>query len=171
MSRDGKDYIRSLRDGRAVYINGELVDNHVDHPAFRNAVRTVAKMYDFQAEHQELMTFKSPGNGRQVNLVWKMPTSKEDLVARGEAHLAWARLTGGWIGRSPDHVPAALVGMMAGIELFEQYDPKRGGGADGLLRICARQRPRDDLHDCQPARRSLQRRRRSGLKISFTRRG
>jgi 4-hydroxyphenylacetate 3-monooxygenase len=125
MSRDGKDYIRSLRDGRAVYINGELVDNHVDHPAFRNAVRTVAKMYDFQAEHQELMTFKSPGNGRQVNLVWKMPTSKEDLVARGEAHLAWARLTGGWIGRSPDHVPAALVGMMAGIELFEQYDPKR----------------------------------------------
>lgn len=125
MSRNGSDYLASLRDGRAVYINGQRIDNHVDHPAFHNAVRTVAGMYDYQAQNQELMTFRSPGNGKQVNLAWQLPRSKDDLLRRGEAHLAWARLTGGWVGRSPDHVPAALVGMMIGIELLENYDPAR----------------------------------------------
>ena len=48
-SRSGHDYIESLRDGRAVYIDGERIGQHVDHPAFRNAVRTVAGLYDHQA--------------------------------------------------------------------------------------------------------------------------
>lgn len=125
MSRTGAQYIDSLRDGRAVYINGERINNHVDHPAFRNAIRTVANLYDFQAENEALMTFRSPGNGHQVNLAWQLPQRQEDLLRRGEAHLAWARQTGGWLGRSPDHVPAALAGMMIGIELLESYDPKR----------------------------------------------
>jgi 4-hydroxyphenylacetate 3-monooxygenase len=131
MSKTGSDYIESLRDGRAVYIDGKRLDNHVDHPAFHNAVRTVAKLYDFQAENQELMTFKSPGNGRQVNRAWQLPTTPEILAQRAEAHLAWARQTGGWLGRSPDHVPAALVGMMAGIDVFENYDTKRADALKG----------------------------------------
>ncbi|WP_321803282.1 4-hydroxyphenylacetate 3-hydroxylase family protein [Burkholderia sp. BCC1993] len=125
MSKTGNDYIESLRDGRSVYINGERVDDHVDHPAFRNAVRTVASLYDFQAANQELMTFTSPGNGRQVNRAWQLPKTAEDLAARAAAHVAWARQTGGWLGRSPDHVPSALVGMLVASEVFEQYDPAR----------------------------------------------
>jgi len=131
MSKTGSQYIESLRDGRAVYIDGKKLDNHVDHPAFRNAIRTVAGMYDFQAANPELMTFESPGNGKQVNRAWQMPRTREDLALRAEAHLAWARLTGGWIGRSPDHVPSAFVGMMAGIEVFENYDKERARALQG----------------------------------------
>lgn len=125
MSRTGKDYIESLRDGRSVFINGKLVTDHVDHPAFRNAIRAVADLYDFQAENQELMTFTSPTNGRQVNRSWQLPHTEADLAARAQAHVAWAQRSGGWLGRSPDHVPSALVGMMCAIEVFEDYDPKR----------------------------------------------
>ena len=124
-SRNGRDYIDSLRDGRAVYIDGERITDHVDHPAFRNAVRTVAGLYDYQAAHPETMTFRSPGNGRDVSFAWEIPTTPELLKKRAEGHLAIARLTGGWLGRSPDHVPSALVGMMAGIEVLEEYDTRR----------------------------------------------
>jgi len=126
-SRNGQDYINSLRDGREVYLDGKCITNHVDHPAFCNAVRTVAGLYDYQAANPDTMTCRSPGNGRDVSFAWEMPTSPEILRKRANGHVAWARETGGWLGRSPDHVPAALVGMMAGIEVLEEYDPKRAG--------------------------------------------
>lgn len=125
MSKTGEEYIESLRDGRSTFIDGELITNHVDHPAFKNSIRTVAGLYDFQAANPELMTFTSPTNGKQVNMSWKIPHTQEDLVARANAHVAWAQQSGGWLGRSPDHVPSALVGMMCGIEVFERHDPKR----------------------------------------------
>src|ERR1051325_1557479 len=42
----GAEYIESLRDGRAVYINGERVRDVTTHPAFRNSVRSLARLYD-----------------------------------------------------------------------------------------------------------------------------
>jgi len=125
-SRNGADYINSLRDGRAVYIDGKCITNHVDHPAFCNAVRTVAGLYDYQAAHAERMTCRAP-SGRDVSFAWELPSTPEILRKRADGHVAWARETGGWLGRSPDHVPAAMVGMMAGIELLEEYDAKRAG--------------------------------------------
>jgi len=124
-SRTGADYIHSLRDGREVYIDGQCVNNHVDHPAFCNAVRTVAGLYDYQAANPASMTCISPGNGREVSFAWEMPTTPEILRKRAQGHVAIARQTGGWLGRSPDHVPAAMVGMMAGIEVLEEYDAQR----------------------------------------------
>jgi len=42
----GQQYLDSLRDGREVYIYGERVDDVTAHPAFRNAARTIARLYD-----------------------------------------------------------------------------------------------------------------------------
>ncbi len=42
----GEEYLESLRDDRAVYIDGERVKDVTDHPAFRNAARSVARLYD-----------------------------------------------------------------------------------------------------------------------------
>ena len=42
----GAQYIDSLRDGREVYIYGEQVDDVTTHPAFRNAARSIARLYD-----------------------------------------------------------------------------------------------------------------------------
>jgi 4-hydroxyphenylacetate 3-monooxygenase len=42
----GAEFLESLRDGREVYIYGERVPDVTTHPAFRNAARTVAKLYD-----------------------------------------------------------------------------------------------------------------------------
>ena len=42
----GAEYMQSLRDGREVYIDGERVKDVTAHPAFRNSVRSLARLYD-----------------------------------------------------------------------------------------------------------------------------
>src|SRR2546428_747201 len=46
MTRSGDEYIASLRDGRLVMLDGERVDDVTTHPAFSEAVRSVARLYD-----------------------------------------------------------------------------------------------------------------------------
>ena len=47
--KTGAEHIKSLKDGRTVYIDGRLVDDVTEHPAFRNSIRSAAALYDFQA--------------------------------------------------------------------------------------------------------------------------
>src|ERR1700736_288834 len=42
----GAEYLESLRDGREVYVYGERVKDVTTHPAFRNAARSIARLYD-----------------------------------------------------------------------------------------------------------------------------
>jgi 4-hydroxyphenylacetate 3-monooxygenase len=116
MSKSAESHLRSLNDGRCIYINGAHVGNVAEHPAFRNAARSVAGLYDFQArpENIEKMTIKA-GNGARVSRTWQLPTSYQDLVARREALVAWAELHNGFMGRSPDHVGSTISGMYMGL--------------------------------------------------------
>lgn len=127
MVKDGAKHITSLRDGRTIYLNGELVENPVDHPAFRNTIRSYGRMYDFQAreENLEKMTFASPDTGDRTNRAWQLPTSLDELVARREALEAWSELHYGFLGRSPDHVASCISGMYMGLSAFEAYDRRR----------------------------------------------
>ncbi len=42
----GEEYLKSLQDGREIYIYGERVKDVTTHPAFRNAAASVAQLYD-----------------------------------------------------------------------------------------------------------------------------
>ena len=92
MTRTGAQYTDSLRDGRTVYLDGALVQDPGTHPAYRNAVRSVARLYDFQEapENRELMTFPSPDTGQTVGRCWQLPTSYQELVQRRNSLVAWA---------------------------------------------------------------------------------
>ena len=47
--KNGAEHLKSLKDGRTVYLDGELVGDVTEHKAFRNSVRSAAALYDFQA--------------------------------------------------------------------------------------------------------------------------
>ncbi len=127
MTKTGQQHLDSLRDGRQVFLDGELITDVVDHPVFRNAVHTTAGLYDFQAapENVEWMTFESPTSGERVNLSWQLPESYDELVSRRRAMEAWAECTYGYMGRSPDHVASSLAGMMMRLDLFEAHGKER----------------------------------------------
>jgi hypothetical protein len=65
MLKTGEEHIQTLRDGRAIYLHGRRVEDASVHPAYRNAIRSVAKLYDFQSapNNRELMTFTTQTGG------------------------------------------------------------------------------------------------------------
>ena len=48
--RAGQDYLRSLNDGRQVFVDGEKVADVTTHPAFREAARSIARLFDIAAD-------------------------------------------------------------------------------------------------------------------------
>jgi 4-hydroxyphenylacetate 3-monooxygenase len=122
--KTAQHHLSSLRDGRAVFINGAKVADVTEHVAFSNSVRSAAALYDYQAANPDLMTFETD-TGHIVNRAWQLPLSYPELVTRRRALEAWAGTHYGFMGRSPDHVASCLGGMVMGIDLFKAYDPKR----------------------------------------------
>lgn len=127
MIKTGKQHTETLRDGRQVYLNGEIVKDVTIHPAYRNAVASVGGLYDFQShpDNLSLMTYQISGSRDRANRIWQLPTNYEDLVERRRALVAWTELHGGFLGRAPDHVASCIAGMYMGLEVFEDHDPGR----------------------------------------------
>jgi 4-hydroxyphenylacetate 3-monooxygenase len=124
--KDGAQHLQSMRDGRSVYLDGQVIHDVASHPAYRNAVGSAAALYEYQArpENIERMTFDL-GGGHRVNRAWQLPTSYEELVERRKALVEWAEQTGGFLGRSPDHVASSVSGQYMGLEVFEAHSPQR----------------------------------------------
>jgi 4-hydroxyphenylacetate 3-monooxygenase len=127
LMKSGSQHIAGLRDGRAVYLQGQRVDDVTVHPAYANAVKTVGRLFDFAQAQPELMSFVTESGGR-ANRIWELPESYEQLVRRRKALEAWSGLHAGFMGRAPDHVASCISGMFMGLPVFEAYDPARAKG-------------------------------------------
>src|ERR1700685_1328322 len=90
--RTGSEYLRSLNDGRRVFVDGERVKDVTSHPAFRQAARSVANLFDIAADPalRERMTFRSPKTGQPVWRAWQIPRSHADLRAPRLVFGNWA---------------------------------------------------------------------------------
>jgi 4-hydroxyphenylacetate 3-monooxygenase len=132
--RSGEDYLRSLKDGRRVYADGERVADVAAHPAFREAARNLAALFDVAAatENRELMTYPSPATGAPVWRAWQIPRSHADLRAKRLAAERWAEASFGLMGRTPDHVAGFIAGYAAKPGLFAAGGQRY---ADNLLKI------------------------------------
>ncbi len=125
--KTGAEHISSLRDGRTIYIDGKLVEDATTHPAFRHAIEAAGGLYDYQSrpENIEAMTFMPEGSDRRINRAWLSPKTQEELVGRRKAMQSWAALSGGFLGRAPDHLASALLGQRMGIEVFRKHGEAR----------------------------------------------
>jgi len=111
MLKTGKEHVESLCDGRVVYLGSERIEDVTTHPAFRNAVRTVAMLYDMKADpaQRETMTYEEDGDRHSI--YYLRPQTRDDLQRRMIGHRKIADLTYGMFGRSPDHVASFVTGM------------------------------------------------------------
>jgi 4-hydroxyphenylacetate 3-monooxygenase len=120
----GDEYIESLRDGREIWLYGEKVPDVTTHPAFRNAVRMTARLYDslHDPDKKELVTAPTDtGSDGWTHKFFRTPRSREDLVGDRDAIAEWAKLTYGWLGRSPDYKAAFLGTLGANADFYEPY--------------------------------------------------
>src|SRR5690348_2613415 len=122
--RTGAEYLRSLKDGRRVFVDGERVKDVAAHPAFRGAARSIANLYDIAAapDLRERMTFVSPKTGQPVHRAWQIPKSHADLRARctrSEEHTSELQ--------SPVHLVCRLL-------LEKKNNSRTGAGRTGSVR-------------------------------------
>ena len=121
----GAEYLESLRDGREIWIYGERVKDVTTHPAFRNTARMIARLYDAlhdPARQSVLTTPTDTGTGGFTHRFYKASRNAEELVAARDAIAEWARVSYGWIGRSPDYKAAFLATLGANAAYYAPYD-------------------------------------------------
>lgn len=120
----GDEYVASLRDDREVYLYGERVKDVTTHPAFHNPVRMTARLYDALHEPDQRGVLTGPtdtGTPGYTHPFFTTPHSADDLVAHQRAIAAWARMSYGWMGRSPDYKASFIGTLGANAEYYEPF--------------------------------------------------
>lgn len=120
----GAEYLESLHDGREVYFNGERVKDVTTHPAFRNSAVSIAKLYDALHDEQSKAVLTAPtdtGSGGYTHKFFKAARSREELLAQRDAIAAWARMSYGWMGRTPDYKASFLNTLGANAEFYGPF--------------------------------------------------
>ena len=121
----GAEFLESLRDGREIYIYGERVEgrHHASRvPQFgglgRAALRCPARQGDEGCadgadRHRLRRLYPQVLQGGAHR--------RDEVVAQRDAIAAWARVTYGWLGRSPDYKAAFLNTLGANAEFYGKF--------------------------------------------------
>jgi 4-hydroxyphenylacetate 3-monooxygenase len=120
----GREYLESLKDGREVYIYGERVKDVTVHPAFRNAARSIARLYDALHDEKQQAVLTCPtdtGSGSFTHKFFRVAHSREELVGQRDAIAHWARLSYGWMGRSPDYKASLMNALGANAAFYDRF--------------------------------------------------
>lgn len=117
----GAEYLASLDDGREVWYDGERIGKIAEHPAYRNAARSIARLYDQLHDPElkdDLLTVDK--FGITTHKFFAPSYSAQELLAARDAIAIWQRTNYGWMGRSPDY-KAAFMAQLA--ESHDYYGP------------------------------------------------
>jgi aromatic ring hydroxylase len=118
----GDQYLESLRDGRSVYIDGTLVPDVTEHPAFRNSARSVARLYDaLHDPGQTDILLATDRHGITTHRFFMPSYTADELMAARGAIEAWARLSYGFMGRSPDYKASFMAALGAAPDFYEPF--------------------------------------------------
>lgn len=119
----GKEYLESLKDGRVVYLNGEKIDDVTTHPAYRNAARSFARMYDaLHAEETKNIITKETTEGFRTHKYFDAPTSTEELLEARDAIAEWSKLGYGFMGRTPDYKASFTAHLGPFAEYYKGFE-------------------------------------------------
>ena len=79
--RTGKQYLESLRDGRKVYVGGEIIEDVTAHPMTKGYANAIAEYYDLHLDpaNEAICTF-TDDQGQKQSMHWFIPKSKEAIL-------------------------------------------------------------------------------------------
>jgi len=85
--RTGEHYLKSLNDGRVVWVGNEKIDNVATHPLTRDYARRTADFFDLHRREdlQDALTFVGE-DGIRRSMTWFQHRSKEELVRKRRYH-------------------------------------------------------------------------------------
>ncbi len=139
----GARYIESLRDGREVWIDGKRVKDVTVHPAFKDMIGELARLYDLQHSetYRDDMTFVDEESGVRTSVSWLLPRSPQDLKRKRRNSEIWNDLTWGQLGRSPDILAPYIISSLHLKEAFSAVKHPRcdfGENLENYYKHCMR---------------------------------
>lgn len=132
-ARTGEQFLKGLaRDDRQIWFDGELIDDVTTHPQFSGAAASMAELFDAQYQDAATHLMPSPSDGEPVHITHIIPRSKKDLRDREKAIRAWAELSGGTRGRTPDYLNVTIACFTGRADVLAKH-----GQEDGANNIIA----------------------------------
>jgi len=119
--RTGDEYRESLRDGRAVWIDGERVQDVPTHPSFRAIVDARARIYERAT--QEVMSYLDPESGQRCPTASKLPLTGEDWRAKRAAVDCVLDDLDGIVTRVGDETVGEMWSLYDGQDVLDAIDP------------------------------------------------
>lgn len=127
MLRTPEQYIESLRDGRAVYWQGELVEDVTSHPGFQVPIATGCRDYRYDRDGRlDFFTYSGEDGERHPRL-FQVPTTPEELEQRVEL-IQETTIVGLVVG--------ALFALLHVRDDIAQADPAYRDNIDAFYRHC-----------------------------------
>lgn len=119
----GAEFLATLRDGRAVYLYGERVADVTTHPAFRKSAASLARLYDALCDPDQRDALTTVDRyGIRTHRFFTPSYSSAELCAARDAIARWARLTYGFMGRTPDYKASFMATLGANPEFYAPYE-------------------------------------------------
>jgi aromatic ring hydroxylase len=131
-ARDGAAFLRGLKDGRGLWLDGERVEDPASHPALAGAARAVAEVFDLRFRHPEDCLIPDPETGERIEVSHMIPRSAQDLVLRRRGMERIAEHSAGLMGRTPDYMNVTFAGFAGDHAAWAAHGNERG--ADALVR-------------------------------------
>jgi 4-hydroxyphenylacetate 3-monooxygenase len=125
MIRTGDEYRESLRDGRAVWIDGGWVEDVPAHPAFKPIVDARARIYDLAHEEptQTVMSYIDSETGDRCPVGAKPPLTKEDWHAKRIAVDTVLDDLRGIVTRVGDETVGEMWSLYDGQDVLNEINP------------------------------------------------
>ncbi|HXV26130.1 MAG TPA: 4-hydroxyphenylacetate 3-hydroxylase N-terminal domain-containing protein, partial [Alphaproteobacteria bacterium] len=125
--RTGEEYRESIRDGRAVWVNGERVKDVTTHPMFKPLVDIRARIYDMAHEQgtADVMSYVDESGDRN-NIGYKLPVEQEDWHAKWRSIEAVLHEVGGVVTRVGDETVGEMWSLYDGKDVLDEVDPRFG---------------------------------------------
>ncbi len=118
--RTGKQYEESLRDNRALYIDGKLIRDVTDYPPMKGIIDTMARVYDQQhtPELQDILTFKSSETGDLVSKTYLQAKTQDEFQQLAACFHLRTKSTFGLMGRLTDFMSGYLMDQVSGLRVL-----------------------------------------------------
>ena len=82
MLKTPEQYVESLKDGRIIYQEGERIKDVPSYPGYKRAVERAASEYAVARMPQYRDLFVVEGDEEEYPMLYKLPTTGEDLQKR-----------------------------------------------------------------------------------------
>src|SRR5262245_24107479 len=120
----GAEYLASLRDARDIYVNADRVVDLTPAHTYLKTDRSLARLYDalHDPKTKDLLTSQTDtGSGGYTHKFFRAAHSRDELIAQRDAIAQWARMSYGWMGRSPDYKASLMNTLGANHQFYAKF--------------------------------------------------